>query len=107
MNLVNLTPHPITVVMSDASQLTIRPDGTLARVNATKTPLPPVNGIPVNATTYGQVMGLPNRNDGVGYIVSALVRLAVPHRRDVFSPGELVRDGQNNVIGCKSLEANI
>ena len=106
MQLVNLTPHPITIVMPDATVFTIKPDGTLARVAAIKTPLPPANGIPVNATSYGVVVGLPRPNDGVGYIVSALVRLAVPHRTDIYSPGELVRDASNQVVGCRSLEAN-
>lgn len=106
MNIVNLTPHPITIVMPDATVFTIRPDGTQARVMAIKTPLPPANGIPVNATAYGDVTGLPQPNDGVGYIVSALVRLAVPHRHDVYSPGDMVRDSNGNIVGCRSLEAN-
>lgn len=35
---------------------------------------------------YGEVYGLPDPEEGTIYIVSAMVRSAVPHRTDVYSP---------------------
>jgi len=57
-------------------------------------------------TSYGRVEGLPEPETGVLYLVSAVVRAAVPGRADVASPGDLVRDGEGNVIGCRHLILN-
>ena len=62
--------------------------------------------VPTYSTILGQVTGLPPVNDGIGYIVSAMVRSAAPERRDLYSPADLVRDEHGNVIGCGSLDAN-
>jgi hypothetical protein len=40
------------------------------------------------------------------YIVSAMVRVAVPLRMDVFSPADFVRDEKGTIIGCRALEGN-
>ena len=40
---------------------------------------------------------------GVFYIVSQLVKNALPDRTDLLVPAEVVRDGNGNIIGCKSL----
>lgn len=50
---------------------------------------------------------LPAEEAGVALVVSALVRLAVPHRRDVFSPGELVRGTDGQPVGCRGLEGSL
>jgi hypothetical protein len=34
------------------------------------------------------------------------VHAGVPHRRDVASPGDLVRDGGGIVVGCRNLIVN-
>lgn len=36
------------------------------------------------------------------YIVSQLVKNALPHRRDLIVPAEVVRDDTGNIIGCRS-----
>lgn len=40
------------------------------------------------------------------FIVSTLVRLAHPERRDLASPGELVRNEAGQPIGCRGLIVN-
>lgn len=40
------------------------------------------------------------------YLVSAMVRLAVPERTDVFSPGELLRGADGQPTGCRGLVGN-
>ena len=90
--------------------------------------------VPVFTVKTGEVTGLPNEQTpdcpycrqigGVGqfdticsehgkangyaetYLVSLAVRLAVPDRRDVFSPGELIRDGNGQPVGCIGLAGN-
>jgi hypothetical protein len=34
------------------------------------------------------------------------VRESVPSRKDVVSPGELIRDAKGNPVGCKGFEMN-
>ena len=65
-----------------------------------------VDGIPVYVTTFGEVVDLPEEEEGRYYIVSALVRAAAPGRQDLLSPGDPVRDGEGRVIGCRSFDRN-
>ncbi len=115
MKLINLTPHEIVVIGglwidpdtgNQATSTRIPPSGEVARVSMVETPTGTLDGIPVVTTTPGPVQGLPDPQDGVALIVSALVRLAVPHRTDVFSPGNLIRDDQGKPVGCSGLVRN-
>ena len=94
-----MTPHDINVIV-DGDVTVIRRDGTVARVNQISTVVDKINGIPVSVVRFGDVVGLPDPVPGVIWIVSALVKQAV-NRSDVVSPGELVRNSDGNVIGCK------
>lgn len=100
---VNLTPHAVVIVNGPPS---IQPSGTVARCSTTVTDAGTYAGVYLQRTVYGSVEGLPPPRDGVLYIVSALVRAAVPDRTDVASPGELVRDSNGAVVGCRSLVIN-
>lgn len=105
MKLVNLTPHSITVVGSSGEPLAVvPPDGTVARVSVTREVAGEVAGLPVFRSTFGAVVGLPSPVDGVAFVVSAMVRLACPDRRDLYSPGELVRGADGQPVGCRGLE---
>lgn len=108
MEIVNLTPHEIVVVGTETSPMAaLPPSGEVARVAMTREVVGEVAGLPVYRSQYGFVIGLPEPVDGVALVVSAMVRLAVPGRRDVFSPGELVRNGGGQPVGCRGLEGNL
>lgn len=102
---VNLTPHALNV-HTDTGVHTFSPSGTVARCATTTTQVGDLDGIPLFSTTFGAVQDLPDPQDGVVFVVSALVRQAVPHRKDVASPGDLVRDDKGNPVGCKGLTVN-
>ena len=95
---VNLTPHTINEVVTG---LEIPPSGTVARVAASSTVVDNINGVPIYTTTYGDVVGLPDSQPGVYYVVSGAVLAARPDRKDLLAPGELVRDNNGQPIGCK------
>jgi hypothetical protein len=61
---------------------------------------------PLVRGTYGQVIDLPDQQEGVLLVVSALVRAALPGRRDLASPADLVRDTVGRVLGCRALEVS-
>jgi hypothetical protein len=104
-NILNLTPHTLNVVLADGVRA-IAPSGTIARVSSSQTQTGSVDGIPLFTTTFGDVVDLPAPSPDTLLVVSALVRTAVADRKDVVSPGDLVRDDAGNVIGCKGLIAN-
>ncbi len=106
MKATNLTPLAINVVLEDNAVVTIAPSGNLARCAEKSAVVGKVGDIPLYKTTYGDVGGLPAPEDGVIFIVSAMVRMAVPDRKDVFSPGVLVRNAAGEIIGCKGLISN-
>lgn len=99
---LNLTPHPITIVNGP----TVPPSGQLARCSSASVPAGEHGGVALSRVTFGAVEGLPDPEPGVLYIVSALVRSAVPNRSDVASPGDLIRDEKGTVVGCKGLTVN-
>ena len=107
MNIVNLTYHAIRILAANGTEITtLPPSGTVIRVTLKRVQVGVVNQIPVYISCYGKVDGLPDPQRGTVYVVSALVRLAVPDRRDVMSPGELVREAKGQPVGCRGLEAN-
>jgi len=103
MKFVNLTPHAINEKISGQ---TFAPSGSVARVATGKEYRGDFEGIPTYRTTYGKVVGLPQPQDGVVYIVSGMVLAAISGRNDVFAPGELVRDENGNPIGCEGFKVN-
>lgn len=106
VTVLNLTPHALNVHDLNGSVTTFPPSGTVARCSSTTTQVGEANGFPLFSTTFGEVVGLPDPQDNVLLVVSALVRQAVPNRKDVASPGELVRDEAGNPVGCKGLTVN-
>jgi hypothetical protein len=104
-DLINLTPHDIKVKTQDGF-VTIPKSGQIARVDVSRSATVLLNDIQIFKPTFGNVIGLPPVQDGKAYIVSAMVRGAVPDRIDVVSPGILIRDGDGNVVGCDGLDCN-
>jgi hypothetical protein len=102
MAVVNLTPHTINIIVGEKN-ISIPPSGVVARVSTTEVATGEVGGIPTFATKFGEVVDLPSSSDDDIFVTSALVVAAVPNRKDVFSPGKLIRDGAGNVVGCAGL----
>jgi hypothetical protein len=103
----NLTPHDLHLVIDGAIHTIPRdPDAVIPRVVATPTVIGAVDGIPLTTVVLGAPEGVPDPVDGVFYVVSAMLRDACPTRKDLLSPGDVVRDADGKIIGCKSLVQN-
>jgi hypothetical protein len=104
-NLINMTPHPITIVgVNNEVVLSIPVSGTQIRLKvSTETLSETILGVPVSKTIFGEPEGLPEFQEGTWYIVSQLVKSALPSRTDLLVPAEVVRDSSGNILGCKSL----
>jgi len=109
MNIVNLTPHAITMMPAGPAGpvVTILPSGIVARCATSRVQVDTVTVdgivIPVNRTQFGAVTGLPDPQPDTIYIVSAVVAQAVPDRQDVFIVDDAVRDEQGRIIGARAL----
>lgn len=111
--IVNLTPHEVSIVRKNTEKNTMEvimvvpPSGAIARAEVTYTPdgeaLP---GIAAYRAKYGAVVGLPAPDPEKIYLVAGLVAAhpSVAGRADVFAPGDLVRDGAGQPVGCLGLK---
>ena len=106
MNIINLTPHAVTLHGAEGKAVTLPPSGQVARLAVAREAMAPVlvDGVTLSVSrpTLGAVTGLPDAQPGVLMLVSALVADAV-RRADVVSPGELVRDAAGVITGAKGL----
>ncbi len=97
--IVNATPNQINELITGKSyspnhiQIRVKDDFTEVGVIDQKVPL--FNRV------LGEVTGLPKYKYGIYYIVSIMVRDAIPEREDLITVGEIVRDENGVIIGCK------
>lgn len=102
MNFINLTPHAINLIDGPS----FPPSGNVARVAVSRQLVVKWNEVKLFAPSFGEVEGLPEPQEDTAFIVSALVRTALPDREDLLSPGNLVRDDKGAVIGCDGFDSN-
>jgi hypothetical protein len=107
---VNLTPHTLNVRALDGSTLVLPPSPNgAARVVYDRLPPEQTNiaGHEVQISVAGsprEIVGLPEPEEGVVYVVAkAVADAATAHRGDLMSPGKLIRDADGNVTGCDGL----
>lgn len=80
MTFINLTPH--NIVLNDGTVIEKLPDTAVARVSSSFQFI----GNGFYKVVYGEVENLPEPQDGVVYIVSAMVLSQVKERKDVVAP---------------------
>jgi len=106
VEVVNLTPHPLTIERTDGTVASIPASGLVARLAVSREVRPAlkttVGEFAVSAPKMGELEGLPEPEAGKIYVVSALVADAA-QRADVFSPGELLRDTDGKIVGARGL----
>jgi hypothetical protein len=115
--ILNFTPHPVRIYAGDRPdgiddlepglRLVIEPEDTPARLTMVATGPAGAelrDGVPVETIEYGHAYGLPDPHDGISYVVSLPVALAlIPHRCDLLVPYHEVRNSTGTVIGCRQL----
>lgn len=109
--LKNLTPHEVKIfklvgttpdldVVIEEGEEVVRVSCEYIKVDKK------VDGIDLYRTVFGEVTGLPDYEEGVYLLVSTMVREVLPLRKDLVSPGQLLRDDKGEVIGCLGLVGN-
>ena len=119
MAIKNLTPHDIFVRLTIPSTLPyydergwmerppsfektlcFPPEGIVPRVETVEVPSAPVEGIPTVVRKMGHVVGLPDPQEGVWYLVSSLV-FEASERSDLLCPDTgktCIRDNHGNNV---------
>lgn len=112
MEIRNMTPHAVTVLDNNNKTIeVIAPSGMTIRLAQETEVVGSLAGIPLTQTKYGaplvvseeRTSALPAVEEGVYYLVSAMIKNALPERTDFLVPAEQVRDEAGRVIGCRSL----
>lgn len=104
MNIINCTPHPVTIVDADGNVVRIiESNGKPIRLAARTVPAGEFDGIPLTRTEFGEPVNLPDPEEGTLLIVSQIVKNALPWRSDLVVPAEVVRDDKGQIVGCRSL----
>lgn len=109
--LKNLTPHEVKIYKLNGTvpdlDLVIEAGEKVARVSCEYIKVDKkVDGIDLYRPVFGEITGLPEYSEGVYLLVSAMVREALPLRKDLVSPGQLLRNDKGEVIGCLGLVGN-
>ena len=113
ITLVNKTPHPITLVLEDGAKITLEPVLPTPRVSSSSVKTANYvitddsgveHTITREAPVFGEVVDLPEPQEGVLYIVSMLVAARAQNRTDLVSPGRQLRNEAGQVIGCAGLQ---
>jgi len=111
MELINLTPHTVTVVDGDNNVIVAIPSSGVARASQQDVPAGSIEfdsaSIPVVRTEFGGVE-LPEPTEGVVYIVSMITAQAAKAvGRSVedllFPSGIPIRDANGQIIGVRAL----
>ena len=113
MELINKTPHPVVLVLEDGAKITLEPVMPTPRVSSSSVvtatyTITDGNGIEHEivreAPVFGEVVDLPEPQEGVLYVVSMLVAARAVGRNDLVSPGRQLRNEAGQVIGCAGLQ---
>ena len=105
MNIVNLTPHTITLYNEDGVAKNFESSG-VARCNEESILDGYIGSVPVFKKVYGEVYGLPEPAYDTIYIVSYIVLRALNNERpDVYGVTETVRNEAGQIIGFRALSS--
>lgn len=101
--IVNMTPHPVNIIDGDGTEIARFESAGQIRLAATTVQAEPIAGIPTSRTVFGAAEGLPEAIEGTWFIVSQIIKSALPDRTDLLVPAEVVRDSDGQIVGCRSL----
>ncbi len=100
-NVVNLTPHIVSIVKNDGTVIKFPPSGTIARVFTDYVTRGSLNGIDLVDTVLGGVFDLPPPRRHTTYIVSRMVLNASHKRWDLVVPHDLIRGHNGEILGAR------
>ena len=113
VTLVNKTSHVLNLVTEDGAKISLEPVLPTPRVSSSSVKtaaytITDSNGIKHTvireAPVFGEVVDLPEPQEGTIYVVSMLVAARAEGRIDLVFPGRQLRNEAGQVIGCAGLQ---
>jgi hypothetical protein len=110
MDIINLTPHEITIYNDNEVVKVYPPSGTIVRARSESTPAGELDGVPVVEFVFtADLDNLPEPAADTIYIVSTLAIQALPHPRyDVVAPDtgpeSAIRDAAGKIVGIRRFQ---
>ena len=102
--IINKTPHNVNIVNESGKVIKVfEKSESIIRLSMKIVPDISIDGTPTTKTTFGNPNELPKFKKEIFYIVSQLIKNSFPERTDFLVPAEIVRNENNQIIGCKSL----
>ena len=101
----NYTPYPVNIIDIGGKEIaTFPPEPEPIRLQAKTVVMGKIcGGVPIVKTDFGEPAGLIDPQPGVLFIVSRIVKSALPDRADLVVPTEIVRDETGRIAGCRFL----
>ena len=105
MEIKNLTPHAITLIIDENTKVTFPTQGEPIRLEQEQTPSESVGSFPC---VTNKVVGsnLPPEEEGIFLLVSSMVLAAFPERGDLIAPdtgSTATRNERGHIVGLASL----
>jgi hypothetical protein len=101
--IINFTGHLVNIIDENGLvKTTYPPSGRIARIDNRNLELFKLNGTPVLSMMLKDITDLPRRKKDTFFIVSRIIALACPNRKDLIVPNDIVRDGRGEIYGCRS-----
>ena len=102
---VNLTAHPVNIMLDGGDKITFPASGTIARVGVDQVKVGDIDGIPVFRTVFSKdITDLPAPDDNTVFIVSTLVAQSAIGRDDLVVPANLGRNDYGVIIGATGFQ---
>ena len=106
MKVINLTPHDVDICDEYGNVIkTYYASGTVARVRSDWSNIGAIDGVPLVARDNDDVIGLPEPQKDVFYIVSNIVLEYCSDRIDIVAPVRQVKIN-GRVVGCLAFAGN-
>jgi len=103
--IINKVPHAVYILDDNDNILRVFPKSKgMIRVEENTSDIGVIDGVPICSTIWGDTTDVPEPQKGLYYIVSQLVKNALPKRPDLLVPKNVVRDINGNIIGCRRLD---
>jgi hypothetical protein len=86
VEVVNLNKHAIVLRLPSGEDVVFPPSGEVCSVAVKQEKVGEIGGVPIMGNVYGEVEGLYEPQEGVVFLVNAIVLSRIKGRSDCFAP---------------------